>query len=145
MVAPHTLSGLIEKRAEVVRRARDLEDQLAQARSDVLHLDAVIRLFDPASEPEAILPKDHGRKLNWFADGELPRRVFDVLRTATELLSVREIATEVMQRRGFNPEDAATLATVEKRVSDILRRRADVVEKVKLGPRAVGWRVAADP
>jgi len=27
-------------------------------------------------------------------------------------------------------------------VSDILRRRADVVEKVKLGPRAVGWRVA---
>ena len=142
MVAPHTLSGLIEKRAEIVRRARDLEDQLAQARSDVLHLDAVIRLFDPASEPEAILPKEPGRRLLWFGEGELPRRVFDVLRTAAEPLNVREIATEVMQRRGFNPEDAATLATVEKRVSDILRRRADVVEKVKLGPRAVGWRVA---
>jgi hypothetical protein len=110
----------------------------------VLHLDAVIRLFDPTSEPEAIIPKEPGRRLNWFGEGELPRRVFDVLRTATEPLSVREIATEVMQRRGFNPEDAATLATVEKRVSDVLRRRADVVEKVKLGPRAVGWRVAAD-
>lgn len=139
----YTLSGLIDKRAERVRRAHDLEDELAQARSDVMHLDAVIRLFDPASEPEAILPKEPGRRLTWFSDGELPRRVFDVLRTAAEPLSVHEIATEVMRRRGFNPEDAATLATVEKRVSDLLRRRADVVEKVSLGPKAVGWRVAA--
>jgi hypothetical protein len=124
-----------------VRLARELEDKLAQARSDVLHLDAVIRMFDPASEPEAILPKEPGRRLNWFVEGKLPRKVLDVLRTATEPLSAREIATEVMQRRGFNPEDAATLATVEKRVNDILRRRRDVLEKVQLGPRAVGWKV----
>jgi hypothetical protein len=107
-----------------------------------MHLDAVIRLFDPASEPEAIIPKEPGRRLGWFSEGELPRRVFEVLREAVEPLSVREIATEVMQRRGFNAEDASTLATVEKRVGDILRRRPDVLEKVTLGPKAVAWRVA---
>src|SRR4028119_2089647 len=79
---PHTLSGLMEKREAVARLARELEDRLAQARSDVLHLDAVIRMFDPASQPEPISGKDFGRRNGWFSDGELPRRALDALRTA---------------------------------------------------------------
>ena len=138
---PHALSGLMEKREAVARLARELEDRLAQARSDVLHLDAVIRMFDPASQPDPIGGKDLGRRNGWFSDGELPRRVLDALRTATEPLTLREIASQIMEARGFSADDAATLAAVEKRVGDMLRRRANVVEKVTLGPRAVGWRV----
>ena len=138
---PHTLSGLLEKREAVARLARELEDRLAQARSDVLHLDAVIRMFDPSSRPEPIGGGNLSRRNGWFSDGELPRRVFEALRDASEPLTIREIAARVMEARGFNAEDAATLATVEKRISDVLRRRANMVEKAQLGPRAVGWRV----
>ncbi len=63
MTSGHCLSSLIEKQAERIRRARDLEDQLAQARSDVVHLDAVIRLFDPVYEPEGFVRKELGRRL----------------------------------------------------------------------------------
>ena len=67
----------MEKREAVARLARELEDRLAQARSDVLHLDAVIRMFDPNSQPDPISGKDYGRHNGWFSDGELPRRVLE--------------------------------------------------------------------
>ena len=40
-----------------MRLARELEDKLGQARSDFLHLDATIRIFDPTYCPELIAVK----------------------------------------------------------------------------------------
>jgi hypothetical protein len=131
----------MEKREAMARTARELEDRLAQARSDVLHLDAVIRMFDPASQPEPISGKDLGRRNGWFSDGELPRRVLDALRTATEPLTVREVASQVMEARGFSADDAATLATVEKRWTTCYGDGRTWWRRSRSGPRAVGWRV----
>ena len=51
------LSGLVEKRAELAGEIRQAEDRLEQLRSDILHLDATIRLIDPSYHTDAIVPK----------------------------------------------------------------------------------------
>jgi hypothetical protein len=65
MSLPLGLGCLVEKRAELTGEIRQLEDRLEQLRSDVLHVDAVIRLMDPAFQPDAIVPKKRRQGRNW--------------------------------------------------------------------------------
>ena len=140
----HCLSALIEKRAEVAGEIRTLEDRAEQLRADLLHLDAVIRLMNPGFQPEAIRPKVRRPRRNWFGQNELLRAVLEVLRRAggEQPMSAREVALAVMERKGFDPNDAATVRLVEKRVFSALKRReGSVVAKVEYGPRSVAWRI----
>jgi hypothetical protein len=106
-----------------------------------VHLDATTRLLEPTFKTEEITPKSKRARAGWFSEGDLPRTILDILRTAPEPLSSREVALAVMERRRFSPDDQTTLATVESRVNGALQRRRGVVEKAALGPRAVGWKV----
>lgn len=137
------VAALVRKRAELAGEVRATEERLAQARADLVHLDAAIRLLDPSIEPEAVEARRPRQGGGWFSQGELPRTILDILRAAPEPLTVREIASAVMERRGLDPEDRATASTVERRAHRTLSRRAALVERVALGPRAVGWKVRA--
>jgi hypothetical protein len=141
MALPLAVSALIDKRADLAGDIRSLEQQLYQARANLVHLDATIRLLEPTFKPDVIAPKSKRQRAGWFSEGDLPRTILDIPRTAPEPLTSREVALAVMERRGFSPDDETTLATVESRVNGALRRRRGVVEKVALGPRAVGWKV----
>ena len=136
------VAALVRKRAELAGEVGELDERLSQARADLVHLDAVLRLLAPAFNPEDIAPKKQIQRRGWFSEGELPRTVLDILRAAPEPLTVREVAAVVMERRGFDAGDRTTAWTVERGVERTLKRRAAVVEKVALGPRAVGWRIA---
>jgi hypothetical protein len=143
MSLPLGLGCLVEKRAELTGEIRQLEDRLEQLRSDVLHVDAVIRLMDPAFQPDAIVPKKRRQGRNWFGNGELLRSVLETLRKAPEPMTAKEVALAIMEQRGFDVNDGGTLRLVEKRVfATVLRREGSLVEKVVYGPRAVGWRIA---
>jgi hypothetical protein len=50
------LSGFVGKRAELTGEIKLLE-RLEQLRSDVLHVDAAIRIIDPAFKLDSIVPK----------------------------------------------------------------------------------------
>src|SRR4051812_31357537 len=142
MGIPPALSALIEKRAELAGDIRGLEDQLEQKRSDILHIDAVIRLIDPEFQPDAIVPKRRRPRREWFGNNELLRLILDTLRQVSEPLTAKEVATAIMEKRGFDTNDAVTVRLIEKRVfSACHRRRGALVEEVVHGPRAVGWRV----
>src|SRR6202171_3422158 len=61
----------------------------------MLHVEAVIKMLDPAYNLRAISVKR--RQPNpWFKRGTVYRRAVDVLRTATEPLTAREIAERVL-------------------------------------------------
>ena len=82
MAEPHVVAALRDKRAELSGTIVDLQKRLGQHRADLLHVDAVLRLFAPDLEPAAIGPKSVRRGNEWFRPGELARLVLDVLRTA---------------------------------------------------------------
>src|SRR5689334_23358801 len=106
MGIPLGLSALIEKGAELAGDIRALEDQLEQRRSDILHLDAVIRLMDPEFQPDSIVAKRKRQRREWFGNGELLRSVLETLRCAAEPLTAKEVALAVMERKGFDVNDA---------------------------------------
>ncbi len=142
MAGTQLLSGLVEKRAELAGEIRTAEAQLEQLRSDILHVDATIRLIDPNYHTDAIVPKKRRQRREWFGNGELLRMVLETLRKAPEPLTSREVAVALMERKGFDTNDAATVRIVERRVDATVRRREGLVERVVYGPRSVGWRVA---
>ena len=141
MAEPQVVAALKDKRAELSGTIVDLEKSIGQHRADLLHVDAVLRLFAPDLEPAAIGPKAVRRGNEWFRPGELARLVLDVLRTAPAPLSIREITGQVMQRRGLEPQDARTAERLRKLVTNALTRQAaDLVERIQDGT-LVTWRV----
>ena len=119
----------------------DLEKRIGQHRADLLHVDAVLRLFAPEFEPATIPSKAVRRPSGWFRPGELARMVLDVLRTALAALSVREITMQIMERRELDPQDARTAELLRKLVSNALNRQAaDLIEQIQDGA-LVRWRV----
>jgi hypothetical protein len=136
------LAGLIEKRAELAGEIDAAQARLDQMRSEVVHLDAAIRLLAPESYPELIPPKKPSRKgCDWFGRGELGRLVLDVLRDAQEPLPTQDVAWAVMERRGMPAGDLVALRRIENMTKGALRRREGVTtQRVTDGSGATGWR-----
>jgi hypothetical protein len=141
MAEPHVVAALKDKRAELSGSIADLEKRIGQHRADLLHVDAVLRLFAPEFEPATIPPRTVRRPNSWFKPGELARLLLEVLRTAPAALSVRDITVQVMERRGLDPQDARTVELLRKLISNALNRQAaDLVERIQDGVQ-VSWQV----
>ena len=69
--------------------------------------------------------------------------MLDTVREAAGPIRTRDVAKGVMERHGMPPGDRATFVLVEKRVDRYLRRQEGrLVERMALGSRSVGWRIA---
>jgi hypothetical protein len=136
------ISGLTSKRAEVSGIIADLEKRIAQHRADLVHIDAVLRIYAPEVEPETIAPKAVRKRNDWFKPGELSRMVLDILRIAPAPMTGKEIAAEVMQRRGLDTGDARTAYLVGKLVHNaVTRQTKGLVGRVEDG-KAAAWMVS---
>jgi hypothetical protein len=129
MAELHVISALRAKRAELSGQIADLEKRLGQTRADLVHLDAVLRLFAPEFEPTDIAPKAVRRCNTWFRPGECPRLVLDMLRTAGEPLVTREITGRLMRVKGMDPADGRRRELVHKTVAATLNRLGAAVER----------------
>jgi hypothetical protein len=110
------------------------QQQLGQFRADLVHLDATIRLFAPAMEPETIPPKRIRQSDLWFEPGGLSRRVLDALRRAGAPIRAPDLVRAVMIDTGLDPADRASFVRVQWKVRDTLNRLN------KRGLLRVGWR-----
>ena len=66
MAEPHVVSALVAKRSEVAGLIADLERKAAQQRADLVHVDAVLRLYAPELEPDCIPSRAARRRNGWF-------------------------------------------------------------------------------
>jgi hypothetical protein len=115
------LSGLIEKRAELAGDIRLLEERLEQLRSDILHLDAAIRIMDPAYQVEAIVPKVRRPRREWFGI-DTPCIGLATSRPSLSAVSTQRCTVErpTRKRRATEPRDwppSSTAATTRQRRS----------------------------
>ena len=78
----YVLSGLVKRRADLSGEADAIRVQLAQIGTDLGHLDAVIRQFDPNYDLGGICPK-RPRGPDVAGRGEMSRFILKVLREAT--------------------------------------------------------------
>lgn len=97
-----------------------------QLRDDLAHLEAVIRMFDPGwdGNVKPIRPK---ASIRWGKRGLATRAAMDVLREATEPLTVRQITERVIARLGIPADDEAAIHSVATIVRDTFKRRGAFV------------------
>ena len=99
----------------LVRLHADLGGRILESRKEakrlaesMKHVEAVIRLFDPAYDTRRISVRRRYKGNPWFKRGTLLRHALDVLRKAQGPLTAREITERMLAARGVtnvNPKD----------------------------------------
>ena len=140
MAELHVMDALREKRSELSGIVSRLEQQLAQHRGSLAHLDATMRLFDPDLLSQDTDPDQQRRRVSWFGPGECRRLIYDVLRDAPQPLATRELAERVMAARGTPADDKRTRALIQKTVLASLSRAKGMIKRTEVDG-VVSWRV----
>lgn len=117
---PNVLHALTRKRAEVAGQIEHNQLALRHLIAELDHLDATIRIFNPAIDIGAIRAKPVPPRHAAFK-GEVTRVVFKALREAREPITSRDIALRLMNERGLNPDDRELSVIMVKRVCACLR------------------------
>jgi len=115
----YMVTGLTKKRAELAGEIEATHERLRQMIADLEHIDATLRIVAPQIEVDDIKPKFRPPD-DWSKRGQMSRMILDVLRIARQPMTTREIASEMIVRRGM-PSDGAMLGLMTKRVSAALR------------------------
>jgi len=139
----YVLAGLTKRRAELTGEANALKARLAQIGTDVGHLDAVIRQFDPNYDLGSIQPK-RLRGPDIAGRGEISRFILGVLRETREPVTTQEVARRLMAERGQDMDDRRLVAQTIKRVGVALSRQK--ANGAVLGEQGTGqavlWEIA---
>jgi hypothetical protein len=144
MADPHVISALRAKRAELAGLIDALEKQIAQLRADLVHVDGVLRLYQPEHDPEEIKPIRQHRRSRYFARGELARLCLEAFRDATGPLSQAEITDTIIAAKGFDAGDrvlrTALLDLVKATLAPMTRH--GILKKIGKS-RGARWNLAA--
>ena len=139
----YVLAGLTKRRAELSGEADALHARLALIATDIGHLDAVIRQFDPDYDLASIRPK-RLRSPDTVGRGERSRALLTVLRDAAEPITTADIVRQLMAKQGQDAGDRRLLAQITKRVGMALSRQKanGAVRTVEGQGQFVLWEVA---
>jgi hypothetical protein len=140
MSETHVVSALRKKRAEVAGHVHDLEKKVKTYRARLAHIDETIKIFSPATDPEAIPAKRTYRRARYFSRGEFARLCMDELRKANAPMTTAEIVAGVIAAKGL-PKGLAPILT-EKALA-YLRTKLTTANIVKTGTtQGVRWALA---
>jgi hypothetical protein len=135
MSAPLVLAGLIKRRAQLAGDIEAAHEALRRMVLDLENLDATILQFDPGYRVESIRPKAFRPPKDWANRGEMTRICLSVLRQASEPLTSRDIAYQLLTERALNRDDQRLLRVMRSRVATALRLQRDKgVVKSAQGP-----------
>jgi len=117
------IAGLVRKRAELAGKIERTYSDLRKLVADLETTDAALAIFDPDFQAETIKPRAFRPPEDWSSRGEMARMVLSILRQASEPLSSRDIALEMLVTRALDPEDTRLLRLMVKRVGVALRHQ----------------------
>jgi hypothetical protein len=136
----HVIGGLTRKRAEIAGQIEHTQAALRKLVTELDAIDAAIRIFDPTADIATIKSKAYPPRHAAFR-GEMMRHVMGCLRTASEPVTSRDIATVVMKARGLNPDDAELAVTIRKRVGACMwkLKQSGFVREAPIAGELKGW------
>jgi len=109
----------------------------------LIHLDATLRLFDPATDPQGIPALlRHPRRTAWFARGEVTQRIYEALRDQGTI-SPRQVAYAAIEAKQIPAPDSAAKRDIINRFTNVLYdlTRRGLADKIGHGP-GFRWKIA---
>ena len=124
MADPHVVTALVKKRSELSGDIQTAQAKLRQMVLDLERLDATLLMFDPDYRIEAIKPKAFRPPEDWSKRGEMTRLILGILRQASEPLTARDVALQLIAERALEPSDKM-VRLMTKRCGVALRGQRD--------------------
>jgi hypothetical protein len=113
-----TVTTLRRKQQEIATSIRLYEKQLAQARADLAHVTAAIRIFEASGDAKHLGRYVDTHRL--FARGETWRLCSEAL-AARGSLTTRELAQHIMKAKGLDTGDKVMAKAIGSRLFHSLR------------------------
>ncbi len=120
---PNTVSGLLSKHKDLCLLREKYRDEVKKITLDLYHLEATIRLFDPAASANEM--KQHAARRR-AAKGSIKRFVLNTLRESSEPMTSRQLAELWTEECGLDAEEG-TINAMRRRVGSCIK------ESVKQG------------
>lgn len=121
----YVLTGLVKRRAELTGKIEQTHADLRKMVDDLENLDQTIRQFAPDFQVETIKLKAFRPPKDWANRGQMSRVVLSILRQASESLTSRDIALEMLITRALDQSDVRLLRLMTRRVGMALRTQRD--------------------
>lgn len=138
------VSALTERRREIMREQSWLQREIRSTEKALLHIDAVIRLFDPSFDFSEIIGKKDFDADQIFRPGEAPKLALNYLRSHNGPLATTEIAKYLLQSKGVPQLPPKRFQSLTGKIHAALQTyfRNGAVEKVGLSEtRAILWQI----
>jgi hypothetical protein len=142
MADPQVVSTLRRKQADIQGYIRDLEKRLEQARHDLAHVNATLRLFE-VDGAHLQFPAYVSFK-GLYRRGELTRLCREALERLPERAGTsRDIAAYIIAQKGWDASDKPLAVSVAYSAVGTLGRqwRSGLVQKIGKRGNAVLWRL----
>lgn len=123
MAESYVVNALIAKYAELSGKLEACRKDAATIETYLTHLDATIRLFKEDFDAIKVRPKQQYKRNPALKKGEMVRNAYDVLRTANEPLTSREIVIRVLHRKGIYQPSEADIQNARNSVGTCLKKR----------------------
>jgi hypothetical protein len=139
------IKTLTTKAAEIREQIAVLEGRISQQRSDLGHVMATLRLFDPTASPQPIKAKHAPRpRATFFAASEISKRCREALRDAAGPVSADEVAVRAMTEKGLDLSDQAIRSDMARRLIWALHRLESAGQARKVGAGVTArWALAS--
>jgi hypothetical protein len=135
MADPQVLTTLRRKKAEIEASISYLEAKLKEARIDLAHVNAVIRLYEIGPDPQLQFPV-HVDVSRLFRRGEMVTLCKQALGTSPEPMTTRELAAFVIEAKGWDRDDKQLRQAVAYRLVQALNRQSKRGAVASMGKRA---------
>ena len=116
-----TLHGLLRKRAEMARDVEVLHTQLSVLICGMEHIDAAIRVFNPAIDV-GDMPERPAPPASVAFRGEFQRTLLNTLRASGEPMTTFDLARAVIASRHLNADDRVLFKLISGRTGHALTR-----------------------
>jgi hypothetical protein len=136
-----TVTTLRAKREEILFSIRLYEDRIKQARADLAHVTAAIRIFEASGDPQQMARYVDTHRL--WRRGEPIQVCKEALASGPK--STRELAIFVMESKGLDTGDKVLAKAVASQLIHSLRMQASRGRIVRAGKKgtAIVWRLPA--
>ncbi len=138
MADPQIVNTLRNKRDEIERAIKAYEKQITDARADLSHINATLRLFEVGGERTQF--PVHMGLARLFKRGELFGLCKTVLEAAPEGLGTRQLALSVIEAKQLDASDKVLRQAVAYSIVNVMRKQAGR-GSVVAGPKRKGVRL----
>jgi hypothetical protein len=117
----NTISGLLQRRAELMADARELRERMAVVGNDIAALDRTLQTLGYESELSAPAGVQSSTRVVYFHRNELRRFCLDELRKADGPVTTRDLAEKAIRLEGRDPRDRRLRNDMVRRVGKSLK------------------------